>query len=135
MAEWLRGHLTRRIASGDLCVVALSGQALAGFNLVALAEEHMPLIHKRKILRRGQAWSSHIAVAKEFRRHGVASALRQRVFRELRNRGIHRLYGATLSDNVAALQLARSAGFRFFVDIHYARLLWWRWWRYRRVRG
>lgn len=135
IAEWMRGKLTRQIATGQLCLVVLDGDRVAGFNLVNLSEATLPLVNLRKKLHHGFAWSEHVAVRKEYRKAGLGSQLRLRIIQELRRRGFRRLYGGTLASNVASLSLARSVGFTELADIHYHKNCGFERWRYKRVRG
>src|SRR5260221_11538901 len=73
IAEWLRGHLKKRIAGGQLCLVALDGEKVAAFNLINFEQALLILVNLKKKLRRGFAWSSHIAVKREYRRTGLGS--------------------------------------------------------------
>jgi GNAT superfamily N-acetyltransferase len=134
IAEWLRGGLATAIAKGQICLVALDGDKVAGFNLINFDHATLVLVNLKKKLRRGLAWSEHIAVKKEFRKTGLASQLRLRIFQELKRRGIRRLYGGTLRSNTASLNLARSVGFKEIVDIHYRKFFSNEKWWYTRVR-
>lgn len=135
IAEWLRGQLTEAIAAGQLCLVALDGDEVAGFNLINFDRATLVLLNLKKKLRRDFAWSEHIAVKKKFRRTGLGSQLRYRIFQELKKRGIRRLYGGTLRSNTASLALTRSVGFKEIGDIYYRKILSFEKWRYKRVRG
>jgi GNAT superfamily N-acetyltransferase len=134
VGEWFRGELNDRIAKGQLCMVVVDGEKVVGFNLVSFGRIVMPLVGLEKRLGRGSAWSEHIAVRKGCRQMGLASQLRYRVFDELRNRGVRRLYGGTLRSNLAGTRMQESVGFRAIVDIHYRKILGWRSWQYKRVR-
>ncbi len=133
IAEWLRGRLTEAILEGQLCLVALDGKQVAGFNLINFDRATLVLVNMEKELRKGTAWSEHIAVKKEFRKTGLGSELRFRIFEELKERGIRRLYGGTLRSNIASLSLARSVGFKEIGDVHYSKFFSFQKWRYKRV--
>jgi GNAT superfamily N-acetyltransferase len=133
-AEWLRGQLEQKLAAGQLCLVALDGEKVAGFNLINLEQAFLILVDRKKKLRPGSAWSEHIAVKKEFRKSGLGAQLRYRIFEVLKSRGIHRLYGGTLRSNTASLSLTRSVGFKEICDIHYHKFLSFKIWRFKRVR-
>ncbi|MGC2194778.1 MAG: GNAT family N-acetyltransferase [Terriglobales bacterium] len=133
-SEWLRGTLQKRLEAGGLCIAGFENGKLAGFNLISFGEVFMPLVNLRRRFRRDEAWSEQIAVVKGFRKHGLASSLRYRIFQELRSRGFRKLYGGALIDNLPSLKLARRVGFREFVDIGYRRLLNSKTWQYTRVR-
>jgi len=133
IAEWLRGQLKKALADGQLCLVALDGSEVAGFNLINFDHATLVLVNLKKKLRRGFAWSEHIAVKKGFRKTGLGSQLRIRIFQELKKRGIRRLYGGTLRSNTASLNLARSVGFKEIGDIHYRKFFSFEKWSYKRV--
>jgi ribosomal protein S18 acetylase RimI-like enzyme len=135
IAEWLRGRLKKALEDGQICLVALDGDQVAGFNLINLDQATLVLVNLQKKLRKRSAWSEHIAVKKEYRKSGLGSQLRYRIFDELQKRGIRRLYGGTLRSNIASLSLARSVGFQEISDIHYRKFLSLEKWRYQRVRG
>ena len=134
-AEWLRRQLQGKISAGQLCLVALDGEQLAGFNLIDFEQANLVLVNLQKKLRRGFAWSEHVAVKKEFRRTGLASQLRYKIFEELKRRGIRRLYGGTLRSNAAALRLTRSVGFKEIGDIYYQKFFSFESWQYKRIRA
>lgn len=134
LVEFLRGELAEAIAAGDLCLAALHKDRLAGFNLITFGEVFIPVIEMKRVFRQGEAWSRQIAVHKDFRKRGLGSQLRYRVFDELRKRGIKRFYGGTLRSNVPALKLTRRVGFEEFVDVHYIKVFNSKTWRFRRVR-
>lgn len=133
MAEWLHGSLEKKLSNGDLCIVAMSGALVAGFNLITFGRVYIPLIHLYKEFRKKEAWSEHIAVNPDFRKCGVASKLRQNAFKKLHQRGIYRFYGGTLSTNLPALKLAHKMGFVCFVDVTYGRIMGYHYWRYKRI--
>jgi len=132
--EWLQGGLKESLRAGALCLVALQGEKVAGFNLIGFGEVFMPLVNKQRIFRKGDAWSEQIAVMKDFRQLGLGSQLRYRIFEELGRRGYKRLYGGALTSNVGSLKLARKVGFREIIDIHYFRILGRDIWRYKKVK-
>jgi GNAT superfamily N-acetyltransferase len=84
IAEWLRGRLTEAVAAGQVCLVALDRDEVAGFNLINFDDATLVLVNLKKKLRSGVAWSEHIAVKKEFRKTGLGSQLRFRIFQELK---------------------------------------------------
>ena len=133
-AEWLRGQVKNRVAAGQLCLVALAGEKVAGFNLINLQQASLILVNRKKKLRPGCAWSEHIAVEKEFRKSGLGSQLRYRIFESLKSQGIRRLYGGTLRSNTVSLKLSKAVGFKEICDIHYRKMLFIENWQFRRLR-
>lgn len=122
MEEWLEGGLTRKLREGGVCLVALDGPEVAGFNLVACSRVEIPLVRQTRKLLKNEAWSEQITVHRRYRRHGLGTALRCRMFLELRRRGIQRFYGGALLSNEASHALSRKLGFREIEDLHYRRL-------------
>ena len=122
MEEWLQGAVKERLLRG-LCVAAFDGERVVGFNLIAFDEVYIPLLNMTRRLRPGQAWSEQITVAKDHRKSGLATALRYRVFSELKQRGFRFLYGGTLLTNIASLKSATKVGFRFLADVRYRKVL------------
>jgi GNAT superfamily N-acetyltransferase len=129
MEEWLTGTLKTKLEKGNICLVALDRETVVGFNLVAFNEIYLPLVRKKEILDKDEAWSEQISVHKDYRRQLIATCLRYNIFSELKKRNIKRLYGCALIANYAALKLARRLGFEETTDIHYIRFLFYETWR------
>lgn len=122
MEEWLHGMLSEILSHG-LCVAAYDGSRVVGFNLIGFNSVFISLLNMKRRLKRHQAWSEQITVHKAYRKHGLASALRYRIFDELKQRGIRTLYGGALVSNIASLRSAEKVGFRFIADVRYRKLL------------
>jgi RimJ/RimL family protein N-acetyltransferase len=133
-AEWLKGTVATRLDAGACCLAAFEDGALAGFNLVSFGEVHMPLVEVTRTFRPDEAWSEQISTVRTFRKKGLASQLRFRMFELLRSRGIRTFYGGARIDNVASLGLARRVGFQEFAEIHFTRIVRSKRWRCVRVR-
>lgn len=134
-SEWLIGTLKQRLGSGAICLAAFEGGQLAGFNLVSFGKVFMPLVKLSRTFRKDEAWSEQIATVKTFRKKGLASQLRYRIFEELRRRGIRKFYGGALAGNIASLKLARRVGFNEFVEVRYTRMLRLQKWQYVKVQN
>ena len=135
MEEWLQERVAQMLAKGVLCLVALDGVTVAGFNLVSLQEGDLPLVHYKKKLRPTEAWSEQITVNKDYRGKKLASILRARMFQLLKNRGIKKFFGGAQVSNIASLNLARKVGFTEIADIQYRKLLSRKRWVMTRFRG
>ncbi len=122
MEEWLQGKLPE-IMSHGLCIAVFEGPKVVGFNLVAFQQVYVSLLNMNKRLRGGQAWSEQITVDKAYRKQGLASALRYRVFSELQKRGFRALYGGALVSNIPSLKSAQKVGFRLIADVQYQKFL------------
>jgi GNAT superfamily N-acetyltransferase len=133
MEEWLDGKVASKLANGNLCLVALDGDTVAGFNLISFRHICAPAIQLKRECQLDEAWSEQITVRKGYRNRGIATELRRRVFAELTGRGMARLSGATSADNRIGLKLARKAGFHDYRLVYYIRLLWFKKWIYRKI--
>jgi L-amino acid N-acyltransferase YncA len=132
--EWLSGKLRKKLVDGEICLVALDGKRVAGFNLVAFGKVYIPLIKKQRVFRPREAWSEQITVHTAYRKRGLASTLRRRMFVELGRRNIKKLYGGTLRENQGSLKLSAKVGFEVFADVKYTGVLGYKTYRFRRVR-
>lgn len=133
-AEWLKGTVRARIEAGACCLAAFEGEALAGFNVVSFGRVHMPLVEVTRVFRPDEAWSEQISTVRTFRKKGLASQLRFRMFAHLRARGITWFYGGARIDNEASLALARRVGFHEFAEIRFTRVIRSKRWRCVRFR-
>lgn len=123
MEEWLHDRIKNKLQEGALCLVALDGTTVAGFNLVSLDEGCLPLIYFKKKLRPHTAWSEQITVHRNYRGKRLASALRARMFEVLKKKGIRKFYGGAQVENIASLKLTRRVGFVEFADMQYRKVL------------
>ena len=123
LEEWLIEKIDAIIKNGGLCIVALDGKNVAGFNLVSFNQVYMPLVELNKNFRKNQAWSEQITVSKNYRKQGLGSILRYKMFNELKNRGYKSIYGGTMWDNWSNIELSKKVGFEIFVKISFKRLI------------
>jgi RimJ/RimL family protein N-acetyltransferase len=121
LEEWLQGGVAAKLQDGGACIVALDGETVAGFNLVAFGKVEMPLVKTHRDFGHGNAWSEQITVNSRYRGKGLGADLRYRIFAELKEMGVKRFYGGTLSDNEPNLKLTRKVGFTEIADIRYCR--------------
>lgn len=133
LEEWLIDKLNFILKHGGLCVVALDKDKVAGFNLVSFNEVYMPLLELNKKFRNNQAWSEQITVSKDYRKQGLGSILRYKMFNELKNRGYRVLYGGTMWDNWSNIELSKKVGFEIFVKVSFKRLFSKKRYTYRRI--
>lgn len=124
MEEWLSGSLKNKLQHNCLCMVTLDGDKVIGFNYVAIGEGNIPLLKLKVITGPKEAWSEQITISSEYRKQGLASALRNTLYRELRARGIERLYGHRQEFNVGSKQSARRYTVRVMVRSEYKKILW-----------
>lgn len=131
--EWLDGLLLDKLKNGAICLVALQDRTVAGFNIVGFGKAEMPLINYQHQFRPLQAWSQQISVSKDFRRMGLAKKLRLNIFKILKERGTKKFYGGALASNTPSLKLAEKVGFSEFVEITYTKILFKKFWLFKRV--
>ena len=122
LEEWLEGRMESVFKSGGICLVALDGSTVAGFNLVSFRNMNLPVVQYSRALRSNQAFSVQISVANRYRCRGLGTALRLEIFKALRLRGTRYLYGGTDIHNRANLALCRKVGFKAIADVRYTKL-------------
>jgi GNAT superfamily N-acetyltransferase len=132
MEEWLEGMIAPKLRAGDLCVVAMDGNTLAGFKLVTFGR-YIGIIDWTRTARPNSAWVYFIGVRHDLRGRGIASGLRNLMTAELKRRGVTRLYSGAMTFNVASLRSQGKSGYREIVDVRYRRILWFHWRRYSRI--
>ena len=123
LEDWLQDSIDQRLAAGALCLVALDGRTVAGFNLVSFGRVSVPLIDSCWTFGPHCAWSEQITVNPDYRGRGIATELRHRIIVELKSRDVRRFYGGALAFNTASLNLTRKVGFREIVEVRFRKLL------------
>lgn len=122
LEEWLSGKVKDQLNNGNICIIALDGENLAGFNMIGFGKVYVPLIETYWHTESDAAWSEQITVKRAYRGKGLGKAIRNAAFKELRKIGIEWLYGGTLLDNVPSLKLSRSLGFKEQFDVHFYKI-------------
>jgi hypothetical protein len=133
MEEWLSETLKSRLMKGAICLAAMDGDIVAGFNLIDLQEMSIPLLHFKRKLCPASAWSDHISVNKVYRKIGLGSDLRNRASMEVAARGIIKFYGSTQPDNATSLRLAARTGFKVFCRVQFLKVLSFKKWFFKRI--
>jgi ribosomal protein S18 acetylase RimI-like enzyme len=123
MEEWLSGSLTKKLQNNCLCMAVLDGDSVIGFNYVAIGAGEIPLLKLSVITGPTEAWSEQITISSDYRRQGLASALRNHFYRELRAKGITTLYGHRQEFNIASKQAARKYTLDVMLIVEYKRIL------------
>lgn len=123
MEEWLSGSLSEKLLNNCLCMVVLDGDSVIGFNYAAIGKGEIPLLKLRVITGPTQAWSEQITISSDYRRQGLASALRNHFYKELRAKGITTLYGHRQEFNIASKQAARKYTLDVMLRVEYKRIL------------
>ena len=133
--EWLHNKLIDKLNKDCICLVALNDKKVVGFLLANLNEFYIPLIYFKRSLRSNECYGDQITVDKIYRGTGLASSLRIRMFKELRIRGIKKLYGGTLISNIATRKSANKFGYKYLADASYLKFLMFKCVRLRRIRN
>jgi GNAT superfamily N-acetyltransferase len=123
MEEWLGGALKNKLQHNCLCMVVLDGDRVIGFNYAAIGEGNIPLLKLRVLTRPTEAWSEQITISSDYRQQGLASALRNHFYQELRAKGITTMYGHRQEFNIASKQSARKYTRDVMVRAEYKRTL------------
>lgn len=123
MEEWLSGSLSKKLQNNCLCMAVLDSDSVIGFNYVAIGEGEIPLLKLRVITGPTEAWSEQITISSDYRRQGLASALRNHFYRELRAKGITTLYGHRQAFNIASKQASRKYTLDVMLRVKYKRIL------------
>ena len=124
MEEWLKGSLKAKLETNCLCMAVLDGERVVGINYVSIGEGNIPLLKLKVLTGPEKAWLLHNSISREYRRQGLSSQLRTHCNRELKARGIQRLYSAIQESNVASRQMAKKFSARVLVRAEYKRFLW-----------
>ena len=132
--EWLHNKLVNKLNKDCICLVALYDKKVVSFFLVNLNEFYIPLIHFKRSLRSNECYGDQITVDKIYRGTGLASSLRIRMFKELRKRGIKKLYGGTLISNIATRKSTTKFAYKYLADVSYFKFLMRKGVRLRRIR-
>ncbi len=124
MEEWLACRIESVLQGGGICIVALDGDTVAGFNLISFQEICLPVVCFSRSLRPGKAFSIQITVANRYRRRGLGIALRLEAFKTLRAKGMRYLYGGTDIHNRANLALCRKLGLQGIAEVRLLKIFW-----------
>jgi Acetyltransferase (GNAT) family len=133
--EWLRNKLMDKLNKDCICLVALFDKKVVGFLLVNLNEFYIPLIHLKRSLRSNECFGDQITIDKIYRGTGLVSSLRIRMFKELRKRGIKKIYGGTHISNIATRKSVNKAGYKYLTDALFFKFLKCKGTRFRRIRN
>lgn len=131
MEEWLHGRLEGKLLKGGICMAVLDNDKVIGFYLAALNEVFIPLLKVRVVLRDGDSWGEQITIIKNYRRRNLATELKNRIYMELKNRGINNVYGHVAGYNKASLKsvekfLSKKLSIVHYVKIFHFERLWYR---------
>jgi len=133
MEEWLDGLLIRLLRGGSICLAALDGDRVAGFNIVSFKTIYLPVVRYQHQLQSGEVFGEQLTVHRAYRGRGLGSALRYEMFRLVRDRGKRNFYGGTDVHNKANLALCRKVGLRVLAEVRFRKMLWYETTTVRRV--
>jgi hypothetical protein len=133
IAEWMKGCLEKMLKEGAYCLAIMEDEKVIAFNLINFNNVWIPLVNYYKKFNPISAWSEHIWVVKKYRKSGMATYLRKRIFCEMAKKGIRWLYGGSLLDNKASLRVAEKLDFKCIIDIDYLKIFGCKKWRFIRI--
>ncbi len=96
----------------DLCAVAKFNGVIAHWTQIAFNSVYTAEIDKDIFVSSKSAYLYGIYTSKDFRRKGLASAVTQKTFAYLSDKGIRRIYMAVDPHNHSMLRIAAKAGFK-----------------------
>lgn len=123
MEEWLENKISNRIEENGVCIIALTGDEVIGFNLIGFDWVELPLLRIRVQLKKDEAWSEQISVKKEYRKQGVANEIRKVTYDILKQKRIIKLYGHRASYNYASKMSAKKFTKNEIVSARYTKFL------------
>jgi ribosomal protein S18 acetylase RimI-like enzyme len=109
--EMDRAQTEKELATGGVCVLALSQGQIAGSMWVARDRMSLSWGHVRRDLARDEAYLFGAHTATAFRRRGINNALSHHLTNWLGETGVRRLYRMVFPWNLPALAAHRKAGF------------------------
>lgn len=123
MAEYLKGKLEAKLSANGICMVVIKQNKVIGFNLASIGEVYLPFLKARVITNKDEAWSDQITIHKDHRKKGLGSALRNRFYAELREKGFKTLYGHREKFNIASERSAKKYTSRLLVKAEYLKII------------
>ena len=133
MAEYLKGKLEAKLSENGICMVVINQNKVIGFNLASIGEVYLPFLKARVIINKDDAWSDQITIHKDHRRKGLGSALRNRFYAELREKGFKTLYGHRETFNIASERSAKKYTSRLLVKAEYLKIITFEMLRYSKI--
>jgi len=122
MEEWLQGNIEDKLLANGICMAVLGKDKVVGFYLAALGEVFLPLLKLQVILRPYEAWGEQITIKKKYRRKGLATELKNRIYIVLKERGIKTIYGHAAIFNNASLKSAEKFNSKQLVKMQHLKI-------------
>ena len=122
MEEWLQDKMKSKLLTNGICMAFLHKDKVIGFYLASLGEVFLPLLKLKVTLRLNEAWGEQITIHKSYRRKGLAAELKNRIYIELKERGINTIYAAAAVYNKATLKSAEKFSFNQLVKVQYLKI-------------
>lgn len=120
--EWLQGRLKSLLLRGRKCMAVLNEDRVIGFYLASLDEVFIPLLSLSVILNSDEAWGEQITIRKDHRRKGLATELKNRIFRELKKTGIEKVFGVAAKNNEASLKSIEKFPHEILGELQYLKI-------------
>jgi len=106
-----REFITEKINRGGYCIVAKNKDSLVGFNLVSVGRTLIRYLDVFVNLADTEFWGEQITVSPEYRRSGLASDIKHRLYTYLIEKGYKKNIGGYVPFNVKSGLLGKKLGF------------------------
>ena len=107
-----RDLVLEKVRNGGECIIARNSDGLAGFNLISTGDRvHILYLDAFLSLSKSEVWGEQITVLPQYRRSGVATDIRYKLFERLLKRGYTKLIGGDVPFNKKSGLLAKKLGF------------------------
>ena len=123
MEEWLQGKVEGKLQRDGICMVLMDRDKVIGFYLAALGEVFIPLLKLKVILELCEAWGEQVTITKKYRRKGLATELKRKIYSELNKSGIKTIYGHAALNNKATLKSAEKIKSKHLAVIQYLKFI------------
>jgi len=123
MEEWLQGKVEGKLQRGGICMAIIDRDKVIGFYLTALGEIFIPLLKMKVIIEPCEAWGEQVTIKKKYRRNGLATELKSKIYSEFKKSGIKTVYGHAALYNKASLKSAEKFKTQHLAVVQYLRYL------------
>jgi GNAT superfamily N-acetyltransferase len=122
MEEWLHNRIIDKLNNNCICLAAIENDTVAGFLIANPKELNIPWMKYKKSLRGNECYGEQITINKQYRKMGLATSLRLKVFDEIAKRGITKFYVGIPTWNRIIRKSVNKFGFTYLADISYLRV-------------
>jgi len=121
LEPWIQNKVKDMLNSNYICLAALDKNTVAGFYLINLTEISIPTVNYKRNLRANECCDLQYTVNRKFRRLGLATSLRLRMFDDLRKIGKKKCYTIIWDWNIISRKASNKVGFNYIADLSYTK--------------